>query len=418
MARHGRPERDLRGFRIAHLADQDHVRILAQDGTQHPGKAEVDLVVRLHLVDAGKPVFHRVFDRDDLGARVVELPQRGIKGGGLAAAGGAGDQHQAVGTVQDGAKAFLHVGRHAEAVDGKQVVALAQQPHHHGFAVLRRHGGQPHVDGAAAYLDRKAAVLRQAFFRNIQPGNDLEAQGQRRRNLEIGLGLRMQHPVDAEADGQLFFLRFDVQVGRIHLQRILEQRLQQAHHRRIGLPFAQRLQADDTGLALAHVAREFLGQAVDIVGAPVDPVDGRQQVAFRHHGKLDVLRDQPGDFIVSGQIGRVGHADENTAVPPRQRHGPETSRLRFRQQLQDGGIRIEFPEIDEGKIQLPRQRLGNVVFARQPAFDDDAAQAAPAFLLRRQCDVQVGAGNDLLLDEQVAQADFLASGLGGSGLGG
>ena len=177
--------------------------------------------------------------------------------------------------------------------------------------------------------------------------------------------------------------------------------------------FAQRLQADDAGLALAHLAREFLGQAGDLLGAPVDAVDGRQQVAFRDHGELDVALDQPGDLVVGEQVGRIGHADENAAVPPLQQHGAEAPRLRFRQQLQNGRLRVEFPEVDERQIHLPRQRLGDVVFARQPAFDDDAAEPAAALLLRGQRNVQVGAGNDFLLDEQVAQANFLACRLRG-----
>ena len=42
--------------------------------------------------------------------------------------------------------------------------------------------------------------------------------------LAVGVGLRMQHAVDAEADLQLVFLRLDVDVGGVHLHRVLEHR--------------------------------------------------------------------------------------------------------------------------------------------------------------------------------------------------
>ena len=111
--------------------------------------------------------------------------------------------------------------------------ALGKQAHHHRFAVLRRHGGNTHIDRLVASLDVEAAVLRQALFRNIEARHELQAQDQRRGDLGVGLGLHVQHAVDAEADVQLGFLRLDMDVGSAHLRRILEHRLQQLDDRRI-----------------------------------------------------------------------------------------------------------------------------------------------------------------------------------------
>ena len=45
---------DLRGLEVADLADHDHVRVLAQDGAQGLGEAEVDLGVDLGLAEIGR----------------------------------------------------------------------------------------------------------------------------------------------------------------------------------------------------------------------------------------------------------------------------------------------------------------------------------------------------------------------------
>ena len=79
--------------------------------------------------------------------------------------------------------------------------------------------------GVLRTLMCEAAVLRQALFGDIETGHQLQAQHQRRGDLGVGLGLHMQHAVDAEADEQRLFLRLDVDVRGARLQRFLEHRL-------------------------------------------------------------------------------------------------------------------------------------------------------------------------------------------------
>jgi hypothetical protein len=66
VAGHCRAHADLRRFLVAHFAEQDDVRILAQRGAQHAAEGQVDLFVHLHLVETGQPVFDRILDGDDL----------------------------------------------------------------------------------------------------------------------------------------------------------------------------------------------------------------------------------------------------------------------------------------------------------------------------------------------------------------
>ena len=84
----GGAQADLGGLGVTHFAHQDDIRVLPQRGAQHAREAELDLLVDLHLGEAGQAVFDRVFDRDDLGLLRVQLRERRVERGGLARAGG------------------------------------------------------------------------------------------------------------------------------------------------------------------------------------------------------------------------------------------------------------------------------------------------------------------------------------------
>jgi hypothetical protein len=92
---------DLGGLGVADLADHDDVRVLAQDGAQAAGEGQLDFRVNLYLADPLDLVLDGVLDGDDVLLRRVEPVQGGVEGGGLAAAGGAGDEDDAAGTGQE-----------------------------------------------------------------------------------------------------------------------------------------------------------------------------------------------------------------------------------------------------------------------------------------------------------------------------
>jgi len=61
-----RPDRDLRRLQIARLADQDHVRVLAQERPQRRGEGAADAVVDLNLINSLQVVFDRIFGRHNI----------------------------------------------------------------------------------------------------------------------------------------------------------------------------------------------------------------------------------------------------------------------------------------------------------------------------------------------------------------
>ena len=96
----GRGERGRDRLEVAHLADEDHVRVLAERGAERLGEASVASDADLALVDdaALVPVqeLDRVLDREDvLGAGAVDLVDQRRERRRLARAGRAGHEHEA-----------------------------------------------------------------------------------------------------------------------------------------------------------------------------------------------------------------------------------------------------------------------------------------------------------------------------------
>ena len=108
---------DLRGLGVADFADEDLVGIVAEDGAQAAGEGEALLLVDGNLRDAADLVLDRVFDGDDLVFFALDLVERGVEGGGLAGAGGAGDEHHAVGLLDVAAEAAEVVFGEADDVE-------------------------------------------------------------------------------------------------------------------------------------------------------------------------------------------------------------------------------------------------------------------------------------------------------------
>ena len=117
---------DLGGFQVADLADQDLVGVLPQDGPQGRGERHADFGVDRHLDEAVDVVLDRVLGGDDLLGDVVELVEARIQRRGLARAGRPGDQHDAVGLVDQLAERVEDVRLHADAVEVEADVALVE----------------------------------------------------------------------------------------------------------------------------------------------------------------------------------------------------------------------------------------------------------------------------------------------------
>ena len=102
-------------------------------------KVMPDRLVDRHLHDAFDVKFHRVLGRQQLGVNGVDPAQTGIKRGGLAATGRAGDHEDAVGPENDLGDEVIDVLGQAEGLDFQIDRRAVQHAQHDRFA---ERGGQ------------------------------------------------------------------------------------------------------------------------------------------------------------------------------------------------------------------------------------------------------------------------------------
>ena len=177
---------------------------------------EVDLRVDLGLGHAGQLDFHRILDGGDVDVGLVDLVQRGVERRGLAATGGARDEDDAVGILDEAAERLEHGLRHHHLVQRQHRLArrAGEEAHDHLLPVGRRDGGDAEMRRAPADLLGEPSVLGEAGFGDVEVAEDLDPADQRQVELAGKREHLPQHPVDAEADPRLELLRFDVNVGR------------------------------------------------------------------------------------------------------------------------------------------------------------------------------------------------------------
>ena len=112
---------------------------------------------------------------------VVQLAQGGVERGRLTGAGRAGDDHDAVGLVDELADDVEVVLAHAELVEVEADVAAVEHAHDDALAEHRRQHADAKVDRLVVDVQLDAAVLRQAALGDVEVGHDLDARADGRR---------------------------------------------------------------------------------------------------------------------------------------------------------------------------------------------------------------------------------------------
>ena len=214
----GGQQRRLDGLVVAHLADQDDVRILAQGGPQRARKgAGVD--VHLALVDQRLLVaveeLDRVLDGDDvLGAGGVDLIDHRRQRRRLARAGGAGAEHQAATLVAD----LLQHRRQHQLANGED--ARRDDPQHQAHRpALLEDGAAEAAEPRHRVGDVELQLLLEALL--LARVHDREAHGDGvflHQPLDVGERLQLAIDPDHRVAADL-----QVEVGGLALHGDLEQ---------------------------------------------------------------------------------------------------------------------------------------------------------------------------------------------------
>jgi hypothetical protein len=198
------------------------------------GESQTHRFAHLHLIDARQHVFHRVFHRDDLAVGTVDEMQAGIKRGGFAGTGWAGDEEQTVRQTDQLLDRLLVVRQETQFRQTDAQTFLVQNTHHDGFPVIRRQTRDAQVNQLApAHGGLDAPVLRNAMLRDGHVGLDLEPRDDGRlQPLRRALHL-VHHAVNAIPQPESLRERFKVNIRRAHLERINDDLIHQLDQRRI-----------------------------------------------------------------------------------------------------------------------------------------------------------------------------------------
>ena len=139
MAGEGSLHGHFGGFQVADFANHDDVRVLPHERAQALGKAEVDGRLHLRLVEGRFDHFDGVFNGADVHFFGGHALEGGIQRGGFAAAGGAGDEDDAVGAGDERLPAGGVVAGKAQGFERLGGRFGVEDAHHQLFA---KGGGQ------------------------------------------------------------------------------------------------------------------------------------------------------------------------------------------------------------------------------------------------------------------------------------
>ena len=221
MAGHRRLERDFRRFGVPDLAHEYHVRVLAQDRAEGVGESQPRLQVRLHLVDPLELVLDGIFHGDDVDLGRPAPADHRVERRRLARAGRTRHQDHPLRLAERALEdRRLRVGEPQRCEPGHG--GRAEQPHDDLFAEVRGQRRDANVAPLTSVLHFDAAVLRQSPLGDVQSRQDLQPRDDRAVQPLGYLREVREHAVDAQAHLHVVQSRFDVDVARLALQRLLD----------------------------------------------------------------------------------------------------------------------------------------------------------------------------------------------------
>ena len=218
---------------VPDLTHHDHVRVLAQDGTQAACKGHPGPLVELDLADFFDTVFHRIFQGDDIDVRGVDLLENAVQGGGFTASRGARGQDHAVGFADDGVDLVRVIALNAELVQIVARGAHVQKSKHQVFSVDGGQGRDPDVDFPVVHIDGEPSVQGNPGGGDVHVAENLDARGNghehpfgRSRDL-------VQSAVDAKPHLHIILFRADMDVAGFFPDGLGNDGVHQTDHRHL-----------------------------------------------------------------------------------------------------------------------------------------------------------------------------------------
>jgi len=165
----------LEGRQVAKLADHDDVGVLAHDRAERSAEGQAPLRVHLHLRHAVELVLDGVLDGQDAASCAVDGVEHRVEQGGLARAGRAVDDREAVGEDTQLAHRRQGVIEQAKALELEGGVAALEDAQDGALAEGRRDQAHPQIELAALDVELDPPVLGQGAFGHVHVREDLDA---------------------------------------------------------------------------------------------------------------------------------------------------------------------------------------------------------------------------------------------------
>ena len=272
---------NLSRLKIPDFADHDHVWVLPQDSAQGLGKVQINFGVDLGLANARQFVLNRVFHRHDVAGTGVQPLKRCIQRCGFSGAGRSGNQNDTVRLRDQVFKAAQHLALHAHRLKAQFAFAFVQQTQHGALAVGAGQDADAHIDCTGTDAQTDAAVLRQAFFRNVEIGHDLQARYQCGVQCPVRLHHLAQRAVYPKTHAGMALVRLDMDIAGAIARGLREQRVEHADDRCIVRGFKE-----------VFYRRQVLHHAGQ-VGVGFDLADHRRRTRLAVSiGSTDALRQR------------------------------------------------------------------------------------------------------------------------------
>jgi hypothetical protein len=131
---------NLRGLKVACLADHNAVRVLAQKRAQNARKAQADGFVHRHLYNPFQIVFDGLFCREELRIDRIDFAQAGVKRCRLSRAGRSGGNEDAIRMLDHLQQKIVDVIGHPECFEVEIHDAAVENPQHQALAELSWQG--------------------------------------------------------------------------------------------------------------------------------------------------------------------------------------------------------------------------------------------------------------------------------------
>ena len=410
MAGHGGAYGHGRSVFVANLSYQDNIRVLAQYRADAIGETEPGRGIGRSLPDHGSGVFDRVFQGHDIDGFAVQVLENRVQGGGLAAAGRAGNQDQAFRTLNHALQRSQVSVSQAQLVQGNDAFLPVQHPQDYILPVQRRQRGYAEIHLPSRHGQGNTAVLRQTGFGYVQPRHHLHPHGKRRPVVLMQAAHLPQHAVDAVTKAQEALFRFKVDIRGAAFHRVGQQGIDQPDYR-LAVFIALRRQAPVVELARFY----FIQDTVDGQFITVEAINGIFDVGLRGKHRRD--------FRHAAQVG-ADAVQGNNIEGIRQRH----LKCSARRVIADGhdpqtpghflgdhgdGFTVGYDGLQIYTL-LSERAADDVVddgLGHEPQAHQDPGGLFPAVVLLHQRNFKLVGGDDPLVDE------YFAQGLPGKGIG-